>query len=249
GKVLLDEVLFSPSELLDDDELRGLAQPYLGRDVSSQDLNAFLRAIQALYLSKCVTTAVPVLPQQDLRSGTLRVLMVEGRLGAVKVEGASAIDPTWVGQWFDLAAGSVIRPEELERRLGVFNVASDFAAQAAYVPGAEFGRSDLLVHVPERSKAQVWGLVDLPDTGSSARSSVIAGLRLSPLGLRGGRFDVMAIAGENAATLSLSGSLPLGHQGWRLGASASGSRSRAFCSSSSLCVYSPSSLAARAAPR
>ncbi|QHE87195.1 POTRA domain-containing protein [Hydrogenophaga sp. BPS33] len=230
--VLLNEVLFSPSELLGDDELRALAQPYLGRDVSSQDLNAFLRAIQTLYLSKGVTTAVPVLPQQDLRSGTLRVLLVEGRLGAVKVEGASGIDPAWVGQWFDLAAGSVIRPEELERRLGVFNVASDFAAQAAYVPGAEFGRSDLLVHVPERSKEQLWGLVDMPDTGSSARSSVIAGLRLLPLGLRGGRFDVMAIAGSNAATLSLSGSLPLGHQGWRLGASASGSRSRTSFASS-----------------
>jgi len=226
GTVLLNEVLFSPSELLSDGELRALAQPYLGRDVSSQDLNAFLRAIQALYLSKGVTTAVPVLPQQDLRSGKLRVLLVEGRLGAIKVEGASGVDPAWVGQWFDLAAGSVIRPEELERRLGVFNVASDFAAQAAYVPGAEFGRSDLLVHVPERSNVQGWGLVDMPDAGSSGRSSVIAGVRVQPLGLRGGRLDAMAIVSSHAATLSLAASVPLGHQGWRLGASASGSRSR-----------------------
>jgi hemolysin activation/secretion protein len=226
GKVLLKEVLFSPSELLSDGELRALAQPYLGRDVSSQDLNAFLRAIQALYLSKGVTTAVPVLPQQDLRSGKLRVLLVEGRLGAIKVEGASGVDPAWVGQWFDLAAGSVIRPEELERRLGLFNAASDFAAQAAYVPGAEFGRSDLLVRVPERPNVQVWGLVDMPDVGSSRRSSVIAGLRVQPLGVHGGRFDAMAIVGADAATLSLAASVPLGHQGWRLGASASGSRSR-----------------------
>lgn len=228
GTVRLNEVLFSPSELLEDAELRALAQPYLGRDVTSQDLNALLRAIQALYLGKGVQTAVPVLPQQDLRSGTMRVLLVEGKLGAVKVEGGSSVDPAWVGQWFDLAAGSVIRPEELERRLGVFNAASDYAAQAAYVPGAEFGRSDLLIRVPDTSMSQVWGLVDIPDVGSgrSAGNSLIAGYRHYPLGLRGGRVDVMTIVNSNAATLSLAGSLPLGQQGWRLGGSATGSRSR-----------------------
>lgn len=226
GTVLLKEVLFSPSELLEDSELRELALPYLGREVSSADLNAFLRSIQTLYLRKGVQTAVPVLPQQDLRSGTMRVLLVEGKLGAVKVEGVSSVDTSWVGQWFDFAAGSVIRPEELERRLGVFNVASDFAAQAAYIPGDEFGRSDLLIRVPDTSKGQVWGLVDMPDTSSSARTSVIAGYRLYPLSLRGGRLDVMTIVSSNAATLSLAGSLPLGNQGWRLGGSTTGSRSR-----------------------
>lgn len=226
GKVLLNEVLYSPSELLDEAELRALALPYLGREVSSQELNAFLRSIQTLYLSKGIETAVPVLPQQDLRSGTMRVLLVEGKLGAVKVEGASGVDPAWVGQWFDLAAGSVIRAEELERRLGVFNAASDFVAQAAYVPGAEFGRSDLLIRVPAPPAGQVWGLVDMPDTRSSERSSVIAGYRLYPVGLRGGRVDLMTIASSNATTLSVAGSLPLGHQGWRLGGSATASRSR-----------------------
>jgi len=228
GTVLLKEVVFSPSELLDETELRALAQPYLGREVTSQDLNAFLRAVQTLYLSKGVQTAVPVLPQQDLRSGTMRVLLVEGKLGAVKVEGGSSVDPAWVGQWFDLAAGSVIRPEELERRLGVFNAASDYGARAAYVPGAEFGRSDLLISVPDTSMSQVWGLLDMPDvsSGHATGTSLIAGYRRYPLGLRGGRVDVMAIVNSNAATLSLAGSLPLGQQGWRLGGSATGSRSR-----------------------
>ncbi|MDB5937649.1 MAG: hypothetical protein JWP77_13 [Polaromonas sp.] len=234
GKVLLHEVLFSPSELLDDAELHALTQPYLGREVTSQDLNAFLRAIQTLYLSKGVQTAVPVLPQQDLQSGSMRVLLVEGKLGAVKVEGAFSVDSDWVGQWFDLAAGSVIRPEELERRLGVFNVTSDYAAQAAYVPGTEFGRSDLLIRVPDTSMSQVWGLMDMPDisSGHATGTSLIAGYRRYPLGLRGGRVDVMTIVNSNAATLSLAGSLPLGQQGWRLGGSATGSRSRSTFESS-----------------
>src|SRR5512133_614318 len=88
GKVRLREIVFSPSELLDASELGALAEPYLGREVDSQELNAFLRAIQSLYLSKGIETAVPVFPQQDLRSGNMPILLVAGRLGAVRVEGA-----------------------------------------------------------------------------------------------------------------------------------------------------------------
>lgn len=236
GTVLLKEVIFSPSELLEDAELRTLAQPYLGREVTSQDLNVFLRAIQTLYLSKGIQTGVPVLPQQDLRSGTMRVLLVEGKLGEVKIEGASNVDPAWAGQWFDLAAGSVIRPEELERRLGVFNAASDYAAQGAFIPGTEFGRSDLVIRVQDTAMSQVWGLVDVPDAGSgrSLGNSLIAGYRLYPLGMHGGRVDVLTIASSNANTLSLAGSVPLGTQGWRLGASATGSRSRSTFESTNI---------------
>lgn len=231
GTVRLQEVVFSPSELLSEPELSAAARPYLGRDVSSQDLNAFLQAIQALYLAKGFQTAVPVLPQQDLQSGSLRVLLVEGRLGGVKVlapsGGEDAADPAWVARWFDLPVGAVIRPDALASRLNVFNAASDFGAQAVFAPGAEFGRSDLLVQLPEAAVSQVWSLVEMPDLGAGVRgSSVMAGYRRAPLSARGGRFDLMGTASSDSATLSLAGSLPLGAPGWRLGASATASRSR-----------------------
>lgn len=231
GTVRLQEVVFSPSELLSEAELSAAARPYLGRDVSSQDLNGFLQAIQALYLAKGFQTAVPVLPQQDLQSGSLRVLLVEGRLGGVKVqarpEGEAGADPAWVARWFDLPVGAVIRPDALATRLNVFNATSDFAAQAVFAPGAEFGRSDLLVQLPEAAVSQTWALLEMPDLGAGVRgSSVIAGYRRAPLSARGGRFDLMGTANSDSATVSLAASLPLGSAGWRLGASATASRSR-----------------------
>ncbi len=227
GTVRLQEVVFSPSELLEPAELNAVARPYLGRSVTSDDLNAFLRAVQALYLGKGVQTAVPVLPQQVLQSGTLRVLLVEGKLGGVNVQASAGADPLWVARWFDLPVGAVIRPEALARRLDVFNAASDHVAQAGYVPGAEFGRSDLVVQLPPADVSQVWSLLEMPDLASGSQgSSVIVGYRRTPLSARGGRFDLMGIASGDSATLSLAGSLPLGVTGWRLGASATTSRSR-----------------------
>jgi hemolysin activation/secretion protein len=227
GKVLLKEIVFSPSALLDEAELRTLAAPYLGRDVDSQDLNGFLRAVQALYLGKGIETAVPVLPQQDLRSGTMRVLLVEGRLGAVRIEGATGADREWIGRWFDLPGGAVIQADELARRLGIFNAASDYLAQGKYVPGDSFGRSDLLVNLPAPRVSQFWGSFDATDlaAGNTDTASLIAGYRLYPVGGYGGRLDVMAITSGTARTLNFAAGLPLGHRGWRLGLSASGSRS------------------------
>jgi hemolysin activation/secretion protein len=227
GTVRLQEVVFSPSELLEAGELNAVAQPYLGRDVSSDDLNAFLRAIQALYLRKGVQTAVPVLPQQDLQSGSIRVLLVEGKLGEVTVQAPAGTDPRWVARWFDLPEGAVIRPDALASRLSVFNAASDFGAQAAYVPGAAFGRSDLLVQLPDAAVSQVWALFEMPDVGAGSQgSNVVAGYRRAPLSAQGGRVDLMGVANRDSATLSLAGSLPLGAAGWRLGANGSVSRSR-----------------------
>ena len=228
GRVLLNEVVFSPSQLLEESDLRHVAKSYLGRQVTSQDLNAFLREIQALYLGKGIETAVPVLPQQDLRSGSLRVLLVEGKLGAIRIEGATRADAAWLGQWFDFALGSVIRPAALEQRLNLFNAASDHGAQGRFVPGSAFGLSDLAIQVQDTLSSQVWGVADVPDLRSAhvTGSSLTAGYRLYPLGSRGGRLDAMAILNPTGATLSVAAGLPLGHQGWRLGASATASRSR-----------------------
>jgi hemolysin activation/secretion protein len=227
GKVRLREIIFSASALLDAAELRALAEPYLGRDVDSQELNGLLRAIQSLYLRKGIETAVPVLPQQDLRSGTMRVLLVEGRLGAVRFEGALGADRTWLGRWFDMPSGAVIGADELGRRLGVFNAASDYLAQGKYVPGEAFGHSDLQIILPEPHVSQFWSSLDVTDlaAGNADTASFIAGYRLYPVSGYGGRFDVMAITSATAHTLSVAAGLPLGQQGWRLGLSASESRS------------------------
>jgi hemolysin activation/secretion protein len=63
-------------------------------------------------------------------------------------------------------------------------------------------------------------------SGRTLGNSLIVGFRHYPVSSVGGRIDGMAIQGPTAKTVSLSGGLPLGQQGWRLGANASASRSR-----------------------
>lgn len=228
GKMVLREVLFSPSQLLSQAQLGEVLKPYLGREVGSEDLNALMRDIQALYLSQGIQSAVPVVPPQDLQAGVLKIFLVEGTLGRVKFAGSTKPDPVWLAPWFDLKPGEVIRPEPLARRLDLFNASSDFTAEAQYVAGSSFGTSDLEVTVPETPTTQYWAMGELPGVGSGRTlgNSLILGFRHFPASSVGGRVDGMLIQGPTATTLSFTGAVPLGQQGWRLGAGASASRSR-----------------------
>jgi hemolysin activation/secretion protein len=134
--------------------------------VGSDELNALLRDIQALYLAQGVQSAVPVVPPQDLHSGVVKIFLVEGTLGQVKFLGSSLPDPAWLAQWFDFKPGEVIRPEPLARSLALFNASSDFSAEGQYVAGTGFGTSDLEVTVNDAPSPQYWALAELPAVGS-----------------------------------------------------------------------------------
>lgn len=233
GQIFLQEVLFSPSQLLSAKQLGDVVRPYIGRNVGSDDLNALLRDIQALYLAQGVQSAVPVVPPQDLQTGVIKVILVEGTLGQLKFTGSHKPDPAWLAAWFDLKPGEVIRPEPLARRLDLFNASSDYMAEGQYVAGKSFGTSDLEVTVPESVSTQYWAMGELPGVGSGRTmgNSLIVGFRHYPVSSVGGRIDGMVIQGPTAKTVSLSGGLPLGQQGWRLGANASASRSRTVLAS------------------
>ncbi|HCF1927942.1 TPA: ShlB/FhaC/HecB family hemolysin secretion/activation protein, partial [Pseudomonas aeruginosa] len=59
---------------------RQLLAPYQGRCLGVGQLNALLKAVTDHYLDRGYVTTRAYLPQQDLASGTLRIIVVEGRL-------------------------------------------------------------------------------------------------------------------------------------------------------------------------
>ena len=166
-----------------------------------------------------------MVPRQDLGSGRLRVLLVEGRLGAVRVQGDDSIDEDWVRAWFDLPVGEVVQADSVRHRLVLFNSASDRSAAASFQAGDTFGVTDLMLDVAATPRWQGWSFVEstLGEDTTGLQSAV--GLRWSPVGSRGGRLETALLSAAAGKTLSLGASMPLGQDGWRTGLNLAGSRS------------------------
>lgn len=71
-------------------ELASTYQPYLDRELSAQDLAAIAAAITARYRAAGFHLSRALIPPQDMRSGALRVTVVEGAIEQVSVSGTDA---------------------------------------------------------------------------------------------------------------------------------------------------------------
>lgn len=241
--VSFSEIQFSASKLLSPEELRAAGEPYLARALGSADVQALLDDIAALYTAKGVLTALPVLPQQDLQSGVLRVLLVEGRLGRVMVRSSGNEDPDWVARWFDLPIGEVVTNEALTQRIARFNEVSDMTASAQFGAGERFGVSDLVIEVADTPSTQFWSFAETSNAGRQASDLLALGWRMAPVGPWGGRFDLALLHARQGDTLAAGGSWPLGTQGWRLGMSGSASRTKTSDNEAQLLVQGRSASA------
>jgi len=222
--VLINEIQFSKSQLLTPEELQELGQRYVGRRLGTGQIQALLDDVSQLYQSKGILTGVPVLPKQDLQTGVMRILLVEGRLGEVKVAEPGMAQIDWVKRWFDLERNAVLTQEALRERLVLFNTVSDFSATADMVAGAEFGQTDLSVAVNEGNRVQTWAFVER-SSASTSPVQMAAGLRVVPFTIFGGRQDLSILATSAGKTGTGAMSFPLGTNGWRTNVSGSLARS------------------------
>ena len=95
-KFELKAVRFNDSAILPRSELDAIVAPYLGRIISFADLQAVVNGINALYDRQGFATARAVLPAQRVSEGQVRIELVEGRVGVVRLEGNTYIQPDYV---------------------------------------------------------------------------------------------------------------------------------------------------------
>lgn len=226
GSVQINAIEFSRSELLDASDLQAVGQRFVGRRLGTADIQQLLQEVSRLYQERGILTGVPVLPQQDLQTGVMRILLVEGRLGEVKVAEPGQAQADWVKRWFDLSSDAVVTQEALRQRLLRFNNVSDFSATADMVAGSQFGQTDLSIAVNDSRRVQTWGFYeDSSAQASAAPAQLAVGLRVLPLSAQGGRLDLSLLSTHAGRTASAALGFPIGVQGWRTSLSASSARS------------------------
>ncbi|KRP48555.1 hemolysin activation/secretion protein [Pseudomonas libanensis] len=122
-----------------------LLKPYIGQCLGVSQLNELLKAITDYYLGKGRVTSRAYLPQQDLSSGHLQVLVVEGKLEALRSVEGSTVTERELTMAFPGKVGEALNLREIEQLVDQLNRLPSKQAQMELTPGKQVGGSDVVV--------------------------------------------------------------------------------------------------------
>ncbi|MDJ0740150.1 MAG: ShlB/FhaC/HecB family hemolysin secretion/activation protein [Gammaproteobacteria bacterium] len=221
ARFVLQQVMFSRSDVLAADELRDVAGRYVGREVRVSDLFALLDDVNALYRARQIIAAKAVLPPQKIEQGTVRIRLVEGRVGRLLLDGNDTTNDAFITAGLPtLQAGELVYLDELESDLFYFNSVNDIELRATLKPGEAFATTDYVLRVVEPPAHEVTVFTDnagRDDVGLYRIGAAFANRSLS------GRRDVFKFGGhvaEGTKAVYTSYSVPLNSRGTRLGLNA-----------------------------
>jgi len=136
-----------------------------GRCLGTQGINAVMnRVLNAIIQRGYVTTRVLASPQ-DLKSGTLVLTLVPGRIHAIRFSGGVSSRATWYNA---IAAkpGDILNLRDIEQGLENFKRVPTADADIQIEPGAEPGESDLVISWKQATPIRLSLSVD--DSGSKS---------------------------------------------------------------------------------
>lgn len=165
----IKKIDFTSSEILSSTELAEIASSVEGKSVTLQDLQKMVATINELYYKKNFITAKAVLPPQKIVDGTIKIELIEGRYGQIRVEGNKNTRDGYILNRLDLEKNTLVDLKEIERTLTYFNRTNAPQLKGELLPGANVGETDCVLHVEE---APLWQTTIYTDNAGSTESGL-----------------------------------------------------------------------------
>jgi len=171
-RFLLSDVQFSPSEFLDAATLEAVAAPYRGREVTMADLQRLLADVNAAYAAQGVSTSRAVLSAQAVSNGVVRVDLIEGRLGELRIVGDAHAPEAFVRRRVQSTPGAVVDAQRLRDELVYLNRTTDVQARALMQPGSAPGQTDIAIELDIPPRRGFGVFVDNAGVESTGRERI-----------------------------------------------------------------------------
>ena len=179
-----------------DEELGKITAPYVGREVTDEDLAALRQALTLKYVKAGYINSGAVMPDQKVVDGVIEYHIVEGTLVEVTVTGTKRLRPDYVSDRLALGAGPPLNVVALQNQLQIL-LQGPFIKRinAELSPGDQPGEARLRAQVEEGPRGSLAVTVDndLSPALGDARA-VLNGQLYSPTG----RGDILSGAIEYA---------------------------------------------------
>lgn len=148
--VFVREFVFSGNTVFSDDELAEIAAPFVGREITSEELEEVRYRITLAYVNEGYVNSGAIIPDQSVVDGSIRIDVVEGVLGRIDVEGTKTLNPDFIRERLELGAGPPLNVTQLGERMQIIIQEPQIARiNADLQPGERAGEANLVANVEE----------------------------------------------------------------------------------------------------
>lgn len=222
----LNSVSVTGSVAIPSDAMEAVYAPYIGRTVSQTDMEIIASGIGDLYRDAGFHLSRAVIPPQDVKRGHLRIQVIEGSIAEIQLEGEGSEKYGVRETLSSLVEEHPSRLSSLERKLSVVNDIPGLRVVDTTLEeiGETTGHFRLTVRV---QTWRVYTTLGLNNSGShavgplQAYSSTFFNSYLIRGDTLGINLSTVPDATRDLRNGRLSYSLPIGNDGFRLGASGS----------------------------
>ncbi len=122
---------------------------YLGQSLTLGTLNQLVRDTVIAYRNSDMPVIDVLVPEQEVTSGVLQLVIIEGRVGDVLVEGVEGGTAALLASQVRLDRGDVIKESVLLDDLNWMNKHPFRRVDLVYSPGAEYGTTDIILRADQ----------------------------------------------------------------------------------------------------
>ena len=218
----------SGNTLIAEPELQAALAPWVGKESTFAELQQAANAVAEAY-RRHGWFARPQLPAQDLADGVVRINIIEGRLGAVRIEDGGQtlrLDRSVVSQTMTARQqpGDPLNLDALERGNAILNDTPGFAVATVLSAGSDTGETDAIVKVQDKPLLAATAQLDNQGARSTGADKLTFNVSLDNPGGAGDQISANGNASEGSRYLRLGYSRPFGREGLRAGINASAMR-------------------------
>lgn len=143
----INQISLQQASLITPDTQKRLVAPYINQCLSLDRINQLVRAISEWYVQRGYITSRAFLTEQNLSHGTLNITVLEGKLEAIHMQGASARQ---LNMAFPTRAGRILNLRDIEQGMEQINRLRTTPVQIEIIPSSQPGYSIVnLTSTPE----------------------------------------------------------------------------------------------------
>lgn len=210
----ITRIVLDGATLIDARKQQKLVAPWLNQCLDMARINQLTNTVSDWYISRGYITSRAFLTEQDLRSGELRLAILEGRLEKIRMDGAPERE---LKMTFPGLEGNILNLRDIEQGMEQINRARTTPVQIEILPADKQGWS--IVHLTATPEFPLSGSVSVDNSGqkSTGVGQINAGLNGNNLlGLAdswfvyGGRSSAFSNA-KDAQNFAAGVSIPYGY--------------------------------------